>query len=53
MVKDRENADVVIHTEELLDVMDYIYVEGVFMKLGSLLDLNDINNENNENTKEM
>lgn len=53
MVKDRENADVVTLIEVLSDVMDYIYVEGVFMKLGSLLDLNVINKENNENTKEM
>jgi hypothetical protein len=39
MVKDKENVDVVIPTEELLDVMDCIYVDVVFMKLGKILDL--------------
>jgi len=43
MVKDKENVDVVIPIEELLEGMVYIYVAGVFMKLGEKLDLKGLN----------
>ena len=43
MVKDKENVAVVIPIEELLEDMVYIYVAGVFMKLGEKLDLKGLN----------
>jgi len=43
MVKDKENVDVVIPIGELLEDMVYIYVAGVFMKLGEKLDLKGLN----------
>ncbi len=43
MVKDKENVDVVILIEQLLEGMVYIYAAGVFMKLGEKLDLKGLN----------
>jgi hypothetical protein len=43
MVKDKENVDVVIPIEELLEGMVYTFVDVAFMKLGRILDLKDLN----------
>jgi hypothetical protein len=43
MVKDKENVDVVIPIEELLEGTVYIYAAGVFMKLEEKLDLKGMN----------